>query len=133
MTTDHSGLEILGFDECEELLRQQYVGRIAFVAGGDPVILPVNFVYRDGVVLILTAPGSKLDAAAVRASVAFEIDGWDDDYHSGWSVLVKGVLEELDGDDERQYEDLPLTPWANNVDRTHWLRIRADAVTGRRL
>jgi nitroimidazol reductase NimA-like FMN-containing flavoprotein (pyridoxamine 5'-phosphate oxidase superfamily) len=97
------------------------------------VILPVNFAYRDGAVLIRTAPGSKLDAAAVRASVAFEIDGHDDDYHSGWSVLVKGVLEELDGDQERAYDDLPLTPWAQQVERSHWLRIRADSVTGRRL
>lgn len=135
MTTvsDHSGLEILGFEECEALLRGQYVGRVAFVSAGDPVILPVNYLWHEGGVLLRTAPGSKLDAAAMRSPVAFEIDAFDADYHSGWSVLVTGVLEELDGDDERLYEDLPLTAWARDVPRSHWLRIRADRVSGRRL
>jgi uncharacterized protein len=131
--TDHGGLEVLDFAECERLLTNEYVGRVAFVDAGEPIILPVNYVYRDGVVLIRTAEGSKLDAASMRSVVAFEIDGHDDEYHSGWSVLVVGVMEELDGDEEREYENLPLTPWAKAVPRTHWLRIRADRITGRRL
>lgn len=131
--TDHSGLEILGFEECVQLLQGEYVGRVAFVSAGDPVILPVNYVWHDGSVLIRTAPGSKLDAAAMRSPVAFEIDAFDEVYHSGWSVLVTGVVEELDGDEERLVEDLPLTPWARGVERSHWLRIRAERVSGRRL
>ena len=130
---DHAGMEVLSLEQCEELLDDGYIGRIGFVDAGDPVILPVNYAYRDGAVLVLTAPGSKLEAAAVRAPVAFEVDGWDVDYHTGWSVLVNGVLEELDGDEERTYEDIPLTPWAKRVPRTHWLRIRADRITGRRI
>lgn len=133
MTTDHGGLEVLGFDECEELLRGEYVGRIAFVDAGEPVILPVNYAYRDGAVLIRTGEGSKLAAAATRPAVAFEIDGYDVDYHTGWSVLVTGVLEVLDGDEERRYEDVPLRPWADPSERHHWLRVRAHQVTGRRL
>ncbi len=131
---DHAGLEVLDYATCTKLLELAPIGRLAFVQNGEPVILPVNHAFVDGVVLFRTAPGSKLAAAAMRRPVAFEVDGINELYHGGWSVLVTGVLEELDGDQERQYEDVRLRPWARGgVARDHWLRLRPDQVTGRRI
>ena len=41
--TDHAGLEILPFDRCLELLATVPVGRIGFLADGEIVVLPVNY------------------------------------------------------------------------------------------
>ena len=41
--TDHAGLEILSFDRCLELLATIPVGRVGFVADGEIVVLPVNY------------------------------------------------------------------------------------------
>lgn len=131
---DHAGLEVLDAQTCHRLLAAMPMGRLAFVKDGEPVILPVNHAFVDGVVLFRTAPGSKLAAAAMRQPVAFEVDGISETYHGGWSVLVTGVLEELDGDQERTYEDVRLRPWARGgVARDHWLRLRPDQITGRRI
>lgn len=133
-TRDHAGLEVLDYATCTKLLELAPIGRLAFVQDGEPVILPVNHAFVDGVVLFRTAPGSKLAAAAMRQPVAFEVDGISETYHGGWSVLVTGVLEELDGDQERTYEDVRLRPWARGgAARDHWLRLRPDQVTGRRI
>jgi hypothetical protein len=39
---DHSGLEILPYDECLRLLGTVPVGRVSFLADGEIVVLPVN-------------------------------------------------------------------------------------------
>ena len=127
---DHSGLEVLSFDECMELLGSQPVGRLAFVEAGAPVILPVNHAVHGLDIVFRTAVGSKLDAALRGSTVAFEVDGWDDLYRSGWSVLVRGRLEEVDAD---EVAGVLLRPYANQVDRDRYVRILADEITGRRI
>jgi nitroimidazol reductase NimA-like FMN-containing flavoprotein (pyridoxamine 5'-phosphate oxidase superfamily) len=93
----------------------------------------VNYAIGDDEVLIRTAPGTKLDAAARGQQVAFEIDHADAMYHTGWSVLVQGRCEEVT-DPERlaEIERLPLRPWAQG-EKDHVISIRAESVTGRRL
>jgi len=125
---DHTGMEVLSPTECDELLASVPVGRVAFLDDGDPVILPVNFLWRGGVIIFRTSVGSKLDAAIRHRPVAFEVDDWDS--KSGWSVLVRGVAHEvLDGIDE--LDSLGLEPWAAERDR--WVEIRPAEITGRRI
>jgi nitroimidazol reductase NimA-like FMN-containing flavoprotein (pyridoxamine 5'-phosphate oxidase superfamily) len=86
----------LDVDTCLQLLAQRRVGRLAFVEeGGHPVVLPVNYLLDRGSVLIRTGEGSKLAAAVRKARVAFEVDEIDDDLQIGWSVVVKGIADEL--------------------------------------
>lgn len=127
---DHAGLEVLGFDECMELLATQPVGRIAFIDAGEPVILPVNHAVTGLDVVFRTTVGSKLEAALRGAVVAFEVDGWDDLYRTGWSVLVRGRLEEIEAE---EVAGVLLRPYANRVDRDRYVRILADEITGRRI
>ena len=42
-----------------------------------------------------TDPGSKLTAALHGAPVAFEVDGTDEQQQVGWSVVVRGHIEEV--------------------------------------
>ncbi|MGF1664819.1 MAG: pyridoxamine 5'-phosphate oxidase family protein [Acidimicrobiia bacterium] len=131
---DHAGLEILGRQECSELLRTTAVGRVAFLADGDISIMPVNYRMQGSSVVFRTTVGAKLEAAARHSPVAFEIDGWDAETQTGWSVVVKGVAAEvLDDAEAADLFDLGLRPWAEAADRRRWVRIRPDEITGRKI
>ena len=47
----------------------------------------------------------------------------------GWSVLVRGLAHEVDGE---TLEDVALEPWAPGV-KAHWFQVVPDTITGRRL
>lgn len=130
---DHAGLEVMSRAECDARLHDTPLGRVAFVSDGDVVVFPVNFRYHEGTIVFRTSEGAKLEAAATRNAVAFEIDGWDADTRDGWSVLVKGVARIVDEDDGTQaLFDLGLRPWADALDRRRWVEIRPDEITGRK-
>ena len=130
---DHAGLEVLPFDSCLSLLAAVSVGRVGFVAGGEVLVLPVNFVMDGQAVVFRTASGSKLADAEDRSAVAFEADNYDDITQSGWSVLVSGRAEVVEDDAEiGRLSQLGLQSWASALDRPFWIRIRPTSVTGRR-
>jgi nitroimidazol reductase NimA-like FMN-containing flavoprotein (pyridoxamine 5'-phosphate oxidase superfamily) len=128
-----TGIEVLDRDACVRLLARERVGRIAVVAGGMPVCLPVNFVLDDDRVVLRTAAGTKLDSAIRGSAVAFEVDDFDAGDQSGWSVMVSGRAEEvLDAEEVARLEGLPLRPWSPH-EKSHWIVIHPESVTGRRL
>ena len=88
-------MEELDEDECRKLLAERHLGRLAFVDFGGPVIFPVNYVFDQDLVIFRTDPGSKLDAATERESVAFEVDATDEATRTGWSVVVRGTLADI--------------------------------------
>lgn len=125
----------LSDDECKRLLGNTDLGRIAFVIDGRPIVLPVNYRFVSGDagqwVLLRTRPGNTIDAAP--SHVAFEIDGIDRDHYEGWSVLVRGVLHHLDpAEIEVIRQAFDPRPWPQQQ-RTSWLAIKPQIVTGRRL
>lgn len=128
------GLEELDVDACLALLAEQRIGRIAFAGeDGDLVILPVNYSFDRGAVLVRTAEGSKLDAAVRGARVAFQIDGFDVERRTGWSVLVKGrCLEVWEVAELEHARALPLQPWAPG-EKEHFLVVYPSAISGRRI
>ncbi len=131
---DWSGLEILSQDECMEHLGEGAVGRIGFVDAGSPVILPVNYTLDGRSVVFRTAAGSKLSAGMVQRPVCFEVDDWSTTDHSGWSVLAKGVADEVLEDEQlERLAALPVRPWSRPDLRGHWIRIMVEEVTGRRI
>ena len=134
MTAPRRRVEELDVDSCLQLLEGRQVGRLAFVgAEGDPVVLPVNYVLDRGQIVIRTAEGSKLAAAVAKARVAFEVDDFDKDLRTGWSVLVKGIADELWQSTELDLaRRLPLQPWAPG-EREHFILIMSTAITGRRI
>jgi nitroimidazol reductase NimA-like FMN-containing flavoprotein (pyridoxamine 5'-phosphate oxidase superfamily) len=135
MTTEidtRTGLEILDHDACVDLLRRSSLARIAVVIGGQPLMFPVNFTLDGDAVVFRTDEGTKLYAAR-NGPVAFECDGIDGVYHTGWSVLGTGEAEEIVNAAERaRLARLPLGPWCPGPKST-WLRIRPRMLTGRRI
>lgn len=127
-----TGLEELDRDACLTLLEHAPLGRLAVVVGGRPLVFPVNFALDGTAIVMRTDPGTKLHAAR-NHSVAFECDGVDTQYHTGWSVLVLGDAEEVVRPVEiARLERLPLGPWCPGPKAT-WLRLRAQSISGRRI
>lgn len=79
--------------------------------------------------------GEKLDTASIGAPFAFEVDGRDRDRRWGWSVLLRGIAEEVWREDEvDDLESLHLDSWVSDVTADlRWLRIRPSEITGRRI
>jgi uncharacterized protein len=126
-------LEELTRAECLELLAERHLGRLAIGEFGGPMIFPVNYVLDRDAVVFRTDPGSKLDAAAERELVAFEVDAADEATRTGWSVVVRGTLAEVsDPGDLERLRTLPLYPWAPG-EKTRYVRVRPASVTGRRI
>jgi nitroimidazol reductase NimA-like FMN-containing flavoprotein (pyridoxamine 5'-phosphate oxidase superfamily) len=127
-----TGLEVLDRDECLALLGRSTLGRIAVVVDDRPHVFPVNFALDGDSIVLRTDDGTKLHAAR-KGWVAFECDGIDAVYHTGWSVLASGIAEEVNNEAElADLAKIPLALWSPGPTTT-WLRIRPRSVTGRRI
>ena len=134
LATDRAGLEILHLGDCYGLLGSVPVGRIGFIAAGEVVMLPVNFALDGQDVVFTTGAGSKLSAVEVGQYVGFEADSYDPATRSGWSVVVNGLAEIVDADDETaRLGSRGLSSWGGPPADRVWVRIRQVTVSGRRI
>lgn len=128
-----TSLETIPEEECLDLLVQHHLGRIAIVAGVQPLIFPVNYAYGDRVIAFRTRPGTKLTVAP-NAHVAFEIDDYDLSTGIGWSVVVQGVAYEITDAVDRQSQlarRLRVHTLAPGQ-RDHWIGIHPTHMSGQR-
>ena len=126
-------MQVLSRAECLALLRQSLVGRVIVTDRALPAAFPVNFALLGEDVVFRTMAGSKLEAAAARAVVAFEADDMDPVRQTGWSVLIQGRAALItDPVDLARAGALPLHPWAPGK-RLEFVRIRSELVSGRRI
>ncbi len=132
--SEGAGPEELDRRRCLELLGSVPVGRIGVSVRALPVILPVNFVMAGEDVVFRTIPGTKLDAAAAGAVVAFEVDSYARDGSWGWSVLIQGRCSEITDPREMEIvQALPLRAWAfRGGIAERFVRIETTFVSGRR-
>jgi nitroimidazol reductase NimA-like FMN-containing flavoprotein (pyridoxamine 5'-phosphate oxidase superfamily) len=126
----------LSREECLQLLASHSFGRLAVNIGeGAPTVRPVNYVFdrSSQSVVFRTAQGSKFHALLRSADAAFEIDEIDERSRTGWSVIMRGVTDEVTNpNDVRRLDGLGLEPWAPGP-KPHWVHIRAWTVSGRRI
>jgi nitroimidazol reductase NimA-like FMN-containing flavoprotein (pyridoxamine 5'-phosphate oxidase superfamily) len=127
--TDRHGLEVLGVDESLELLDSVPCGRLAYVDAGVPVIVPVNHGVDGTVLVVRSLDGGKLGAAIFEKPVAFEADDLDAATRTGWSVVVRGRAEVLDGGVAERVDSWAVGDGASVT----WIRIVPDEIGGRRL
>jgi nitroimidazol reductase NimA-like FMN-containing flavoprotein (pyridoxamine 5'-phosphate oxidase superfamily) len=124
-------LRELDVAECWELLETREVGRIAYVDERGPVAVPVTFALDGESVVIRVSPYSGLARHLPDALAAFEVDEFSYFTRSGWSVVLRGSVKTVENDDLPAPEARP-TPWPEGQ-RTLYLRLTPDLVTGRRL
>ena len=131
--TPPSWFEHLSPPHCRELLATHEVGRIGVLVDSAPEIYPVNYAFDGHSVIFKTGSGTKLRGVLRSPSVCFEIDGFDSQEETGWSVLVKGrAIELLTAEAQAKVLSLPLRIWAPGP-KSHWIRIEPDSITGRRI
>ena len=138
MTSAHPGptaLTVLDDAECRRLLATRTLGRLGVIAEHHPLILPMNYALDEGVIVVRSGPGLKLRAAG-HANVTFQVDDIDENRHTGWTVLVRGLAEEVTAAHHprlvERTRDTGLVPWVPGED-FRWLRIIPHGISGRRL
>lgn len=133
MWIDAKGSTVLPVPECRRLLalaaKEGRVGRIGIATDQAPVVIPVNFTFHEGLVLVRVGTG-YLSQAAAGQLVAFEVDRVDDRSGCAWSVLVRGlaILVEKPTETELGVAADPLVPEPGGM----VLTVRLDKLTGRR-
>ena len=137
-TSVTADVEMLDIDrsECLRLLAECSFGRVAVTMHNDaPVIRPINYIFDvpSQSVVFRTGLGTKLHALILAKRAVFEIDSYDGERRTGWSVIVSGVTESVSESGERarleRHGPEPLAPGAKH----HLVRIRVQTVSGRRI
>tara|TARA_R110002051_G_scaffold48308_2_gene95295 strand:- start:43457 stop:43918 length:462 start_codon:yes stop_codon:yes gene_type:complete len=88
--------------ECKALLAQNYIGRLAYISGGYPHIVPITYFYdKDtNTITSYSSEGHKIQEMRKNASVCLFID--EIATITNWkSVLLQGTFEELSSIDAR--------------------------------
>jgi nitroimidazol reductase NimA-like FMN-containing flavoprotein (pyridoxamine 5'-phosphate oxidase superfamily) len=130
MSITDDGVTILPEHECWDLMSGVALGRLVTSVDGLPEIFPVNFVVQHKTVLFRTAEGTKLVSTAINNHVLFEVD--EHNVAEGWSVIVKGRARSMRTDEQiQEAERAQLLPWVSS-EKTHYVRVLPDMVTGRR-
>jgi transcriptional regulator with XRE-family HTH domain len=123
-------LEPMRRDECIVLIRAGSVGRIAYTGIDEVVVIPVNYCYRNGLIIFRTAADSTVAQYALTP-IAFELDLFDEGMRDGWSVLVNGMVRpatEVETEAARGH----VEPWAGGT-REAYMVIEPRRITGRRV
>ncbi len=94
----------LELKESIKLLGSNFIGRLSFVFGEGPFILPITYFYdeKEHCILSYANNGHKIAAMRENSAVAMQVDTIVsiDQWHS---VLVHGKFEELEGSTAKQY------------------------------
>jgi len=124
-------LERLSAAESRRLLPGAPVGRLVVPTPNFPTLDPVSFAVVEGELVVAVRAGSAGDAVAAGTVVAFEADVLDRERRRGWSVVVKGPVEDLDADVAELVKPL-LSPWPVAPD-DRVLLVRSERVSGQRI
>ncbi len=112
-----------------KLLKKTKHGRIVLSAAGITDIFLINYLVHDGVLLMRTAPGTKLAEIAINENVLFETDGIGSD--EAWSVVVKGTARILQsGQEIAEAESLGLKSWVPTL-KDFYVEIKPSLISGR--
>jgi hypothetical protein len=109
-----AAMEVLSEEQCVQLLELHDLGRVALQVDDQPEVFPVNY--------------------ATEGRIAFEVDDWDPHTGIGWSVMLKGVAQEVKDAMDPFNEALrsrPVTPLAPG-ERDLLLAIYPAEISGRR-
>jgi len=125
------GIVVLDVQTCWQLVAGEEVGRLAVSVQRHPDIFPVNYAVDEQTIVFRTAEGAKLFALFVDSAVAFEVDGYDPESGTAWSVVIKGRAVEIPMQDLLDDLAFPLFSWTATA-KPRFVRVVPDEITGRR-
>lgn len=129
--SSHPVVETLDRATCLALLATQAIGRVAIARPGlAPHVVPVNYALLGDSIVFRTAPGTKLEWL-VTEPVSFEVDTFDLERRTGWSVVVQGLAYEA-SDREMEIEDIRVDSFVDRQN-SRWARLQPQSITGRRI
>ena len=115
--------------DCYQLLDEHRTGRLGIIEHGYPIAIPISYrlagTPSERRIVVRTAPNTTIAQYEGRASL--EIDQIDERDKTAWSVIARGTLHRLYGDD--MFPD--PQPWLIEG-RQQWLALDVVAVSGRR-
>lgn len=119
--------------DCLEHLAETHMGHVAVDLRDGPVVVDVRYLFEHGCVVLLVTAGVILEAAERRETVALHVRQFDAPHPAGWSVLVRGRLQEETGPEELdRLRDLDIAPAPRGA-TTHYVRVMSRSITGRLL
>jgi uncharacterized protein len=124
-------LRELDEEECWALVGQRGVARVAYNDSRGPTCMPVAFAIDGRTVLVRVSPYAELAQHLPGAPAAIEVDELDHESRTGWSVVLRGVVQAVANDDLPAPESRPI-PWPDGQRPLH-LRLTPSRVTGRRV
>jgi len=87
--------------QVDELLTRNVTGRLGCCYRGTVYVVPVNYVYKNGIIYAHSSPGKKISVMRKNPRVCFEVDEIESIFR--WkSVIVSGVFEEITDISEQQ-------------------------------
>ncbi len=79
----------LSLEECADLLSTSKYGRLGMSINDLPYVIPMSFVYSDGMIFLHSkGRGKKIDLVSKNSNICFQIDRLDKDHWA--SVIVYG-------------------------------------------
>ena len=124
------GLDVVGLDDCWQLLRGRTVGRVVFTLRALPAIRPLNYTVS-GAHILLRPQSRRLAEQLDGQVVAFEVDEIDELTHQGWSVVITGTARHVvDVAELARLGGLAATSWVGG-DEANTVVITVGDMTGR--
>ncbi len=118
--------------ECRELLATHRRGRLAWDdKERGPTVIPVNYLVAGDDIIVRTSVHTELARHFTSGRTAFQIDEYDDEARTGWSVLARGTARSAQYDEVPDDSDRP-TAWVLG-NRSFFIRIGIETLTGRRV
>jgi len=132
-------LDILGDDECMELLASTRLGRLIYSSRYGPTALPVTYTIDDGSVVmgtwdpVLFDEDLRTGIEQAEYQVAVQVDHIDVEAREGWFLLLRGAAHHLDTEAEYEsFVDAGLEPWIEGI-AAHFIRVNPTSIRGNRI
>ena len=117
--------------DCRQLLAAESVGRVGWRSHGGQLILPVTYLYSDGMIIFRTSAYGVLAELVTPTEVAFEVEVLDQVQRTGRSVVAQGIARAApDQDWAPRWRMDDVVPWAAGT-RHLFLAIEIKKLTGR--
>jgi uncharacterized protein len=127
----HDDAQGLSVAQCQDLLASESFGRISLTMRALPVIMPVNYGYLGGSVILGMSDGPARRAIAGGNVIALSVDS-DRRADPFWTVLAIGRAAEItDQTQTGECHRLGLTD-LTGTPAAHYLQLQPDILTGYR-